>query len=60
MPRWRITHLEDAPALAHRPGLELKYDDGRNRVWLPTGDGTVLVERLDPATGVWHADPPRD
>ncbi|MGY1653551.1 hypothetical protein [Geodermatophilus sp. SYSU D01119] len=60
MPRWGITFLEDAPVLARRPGLELKYDDGLNRVWLPTGDAAVLVERRDPVTGAWLEVPRED
>jgi hypothetical protein len=61
VPRWSITHLADAPTLAQRADADLKYDDGRTRLWLSRADGRVVeVERLDEATGTWVAQAPRD
>ena len=60
MSRWSITHLEDAPTLAEGPDGELKYDDGRNRLWLSRPGDRVSVDRLDEATGTWRRVAPGD
>ncbi len=60
MPRWSVTPLQDVPPLAQRPDSDLRYDDGRTRLWLSRADGRVVaVERLDEVTGTWVPEPPR-
>ncbi len=60
MPRWSLTHLQDAPSPAQRPDSDQRYDDGRTRLWLSRADGrVVVVERLDETTRTWPAEPPR-
>lgn len=59
-PRWSITDLADMPTLRQGQDADLKFDNGKIRVWLSRltkADGytgpAVIVETFNARTGEW-------